>query len=115
MCVLLYCIVYKCIVYMYYCIVLCIICICIYIILYVCLCMLQCGRTALPNTGVENYKSINQSINLSITKAASINLNRTEQARIARKRSSTEYSDNNSVPPVAAAGAACYYKCYANC
>ena len=33
--------------------------------LYVCLCMLQCGRTALPNTGVENYKSINQSINQS--------------------------------------------------
>ena len=28
--------------------------------LYACLCMLQCGRTALPNTGVENYKSINQ-------------------------------------------------------
>ena len=47
---------------MYYCNVLCIICICIYCNLYVCLCMLQCGRTALPNTGVENYKSINQSI-----------------------------------------------------
>ena len=36
--------------------------------LYVCLCMLQCGRTALPNTGVENYKSINQSINQSINR-----------------------------------------------
>ena len=31
-------------------------------ILYVCSCMLQCGRTAMPNTGVENYKSINQAI-----------------------------------------------------
>ena len=31
--------------------------------MYVCLCMLQCGRTALPNTGVENYKSINQGLN----------------------------------------------------
>ena len=31
-------------------------------ILYACLCTLQCGRTALPNTGVENYKSINQSV-----------------------------------------------------
>ena len=35
-------------------------------ILYVCLCILQCGRTALPNTGVENYKSINQSYETSI-------------------------------------------------
>ena len=59
--VLLYCIVYKCIsidcVYvLLYCIVYNM-CMYIYIILYVCLCMLQCGRTALPNTGVENYKS----------------------------------------------------------
>ena len=43
------------------------------IMLYVCLCTLQCGRTALPNTGVENYKSINQVINQSI--------NHQEQAR----------------------------------
>ena len=44
---------------MYYCIVL-YIHICIYMyISYLCLCMLQCGRMALPNTGVENYKSIN--------------------------------------------------------
>ena len=64
---------------MYYCIVLCIKLIdCVYVllycivynmymyILYVCLCMLQCGRTALPNTGVENYKSINQSISSAV-------------------------------------------------
>ena len=51
---------YNYIVYMCYCVVLCIMCICC---MYVyCLCMLQCGRTALPNTGVENYKSINQSM-----------------------------------------------------
>ena len=48
--VLLYYIVYVCVVYNMY-----------MYMFYACLCMLQCGRTALPNTGVENYKSINQS------------------------------------------------------
>ena len=60
--VLLYCIVYKCIcIDCVYVLLYCIVYNMYMYILYVCLCMLQCGRTALPNTGVENYKSINQS------------------------------------------------------
>ena len=35
---------------------------CIMYMLYACLCTLQCGRMPLPNTGVECYKSISQSI-----------------------------------------------------
>ena len=62
--VLLYCIVYKCIcIDCVYVLLYCIVYNMYMYILYVCLCMLQCGRTALPNTaGVENYKSnqINQ-------------------------------------------------------